>query len=153
MNDTIEQHLQCCVHHLSINDIFAVEVVNKCVTLFMGYRTSDCLRPCRTTETKSKLVSRMKMNKPDEMRIRIKFNPTVTVTTTDFVKPSLGVFMSEVKLFCKTYFFVEFQVGGAMGLWLGLGIVQVFICVYIVVVLLFAFVGFDNHFQYCSGNL
>ena len=93
------------------------------------------------------------MNKPDEMRIRIKFNPTVTVTTTDFVKPSLGVFMSEVKLFCKTYFFVEFQVGGAMGLWLGLGIVQVFICIYIVVVLLFAFVGFDNHFQYCSGNL
>ena len=37
-------------------------------------------------------------NKPEEMRIRIKFDPTVTVTTTDFVKPSLGVFMSEVSL-------------------------------------------------------
>ena len=38
----------------------------------------------------------MDLNKRDEMRIRIKFNPTVAVTTTDFVKPSLGVFMSEV---------------------------------------------------------
>ena len=89
--------------------MFVVEVVNKCVTLFMGYQTSDCLRPCKTTETKSKMVSRMKMNKPDEMRIRIKFNPTVTVTTTDFVKPSLGVFMSEVGLvFPKSDLFLEF---------------------------------------------
>ena len=93
----IEQHLQCCVPGLTINEMLTVEVVNNCVTLFFGYQTSDCLRPCKRVETKSKLVSRMNMNKPDEMRIRIKLNPTVTVTTTDFVKPSLGVFMSEVR--------------------------------------------------------
>ena len=76
--------------------MFTGDTVDKCVNLFFGYQTSDCLRPCKTTETRSKLVSTMDLNKRDEMRIRIKFNPTVAVTTTDFVKPSLGVFMSEV---------------------------------------------------------
>ena len=80
----------------------------------------------------------MDLNKPDEMRIRIKFNPTVTVTKTDFVKPSLGVFMSEVGVFfvSKAFLFnyhskliFGSQVGGAMGLWLGIGIVQVFIVI------------------------
>ena len=47
-------------------------------------------------------------NKPEEMRIRIKFDPTVTVTTTDFVKPSLGVFMSEVSL--KAMFYLTLSV-------------------------------------------
>ena len=95
--------LNSICNDLTINDTLTVEAVNKCVTLFFGYQTSDCLRPCKTTETRSKLVSRMDMHKPDEMRIRIKFNPTVTLTTTDFVKPSLGVFMSEVRLFTETH--------------------------------------------------
>ena len=72
------------------------KAANECVHLFFGYQASP--RPCKSTETKSKLVSKMSLNNKDEMRIRIKFKPTVTVTTTDFVKPSLGVFMSEVKL-------------------------------------------------------
>ena len=55
------------------------------------------------------MVSTMTMaNKPEEMRIRIKFDPTVTVTTTDFVKPSLGVFMSEVSL--KAMFYLTLSV-------------------------------------------
>ena len=95
--------LNSICNDLTINDTLTVEAVNKCVTLFFGYQTSDCHRPCKTTETRSKLVSRMDMHKPDEMRIRIKFNPTVTLTTTDFVKPSLGVFMSEVRLFTETH--------------------------------------------------
>ena len=78
--------------------IIKEKAANECVHLFYGYQASSCLRPCKSSETKSKLVSRMSLNNKDEMRIRIKFKPTVTVTTTDFVKPSLGVFMSEVKL-------------------------------------------------------
>ena len=78
--------------------IIKEKAANECVHLFFGYQASSCPRPCKSTETKSKLVSKMSLNNKDEMRIRIKFKPTVTVTTTDFVKPSLGVFMSEVKL-------------------------------------------------------
>ena len=77
--------------------IIKEKAANECVHLFFGYQASSCPRPCKSTETKSKLVSKMSLNNKDEMRIRIKFKPTVTVTTTDFVKPSLGVFMSEVK--------------------------------------------------------
>ena len=87
----------------------AENIINNCVTLFFGYQTSDCLRPCKTMEVRSRLVSTMTMaNKPEEMRIRIKFDPTVTVTTTDFVKPSLGVFMSEVSL--KAMFYLTLSV-------------------------------------------
>ena len=77
------------------------EIMKTCALLFSGYQTSTCLTPCQTTETKSKRVSKLDLSKPDEMRIMIKFNPTVTVTTTDFVKSTMGVFMSEVWSFLR----------------------------------------------------
>ena len=46
----------------------------------------------------------------DESIVEIVFSSTVTVTTTDFVQFSLVTFLSDT--------------GGAMGLWLGLGIIQ-----------------------------
>ena len=78
-----------------------------CALLFSGYQTSTCLTPCQTTETKIKRVSKLDLSKPDEMRIMIKFNPTVTVTTTDFVKSTMGVFMSEVWSFLRLITFLS----------------------------------------------
>ena len=102
----------------TLNQMLIIKVANKCVPLFFGYQTSDCLRPCKTTETRSKLVSKMKLDRLNEMRIRIKFNPTVTVTTTDFVKPSLGVFMSEVRGCSRKLFHHHFsQFFGISGWW------------------------------------
>ena len=46
----------------------------------------------------------------DESIVEIVFSSTVTVTVTDFVQFSLVTFLSDT--------------GGAMGLWLGLGIIQ-----------------------------
>ena len=64
-----------------------------------SYNLSDTRGDLTAGETSSLgHLAKMSLNNKDEMRIRIKFKPTVTVTTTDFVKPSLGVFMSEVKL-------------------------------------------------------
>ena len=60
--------------------------------------------------------------------IDIGFSPKVKITKTDLVTPTLSSFLSEVGLknitLPKTKH--KYQVGGSMGLWLGLGAVQVF---------------------------
>ena len=57
------------------------------------------------------------------------FLPEMTVTITDFVKPTISSMLSEVaynynqnQLYIVIGFIVK--VGGSMGLWLGLGVVQ-----------------------------
>ena len=60
------------------------------------------------------------------------FVPEMIVTTTDFVKPTLSSMLSEVTIFYITYYIYnfstrlcsKFKVGGSMGLWLGLGVIQ-----------------------------
>ena len=92
-----------------------------------GSSVSDCPLPCKTTQTEAKLLYEYK-NK--DTSIDIAFSSKVRVTTTDLVKPTLSSFLSEVGL--KFMKFVTktkrklHQVGGSMGLWLGLGAVQVF---------------------------
>jgi hypothetical protein len=68
---------------------------------------SECLLPCTTfsIQKKFKAESSIYPNVLD-----IVFSQTVQVTTTDFVTPPVSSFLSEV--------------GGSMGLWLGLGVLQ-----------------------------
>ena len=62
--------------------------------------------------------------------IDIGFSPKVKITKTDLVTPTLSSFLSEVGLKNITLPIAQnetkLQVGGSMGLWLGLGAVQVF---------------------------
>ena len=89
-----------------------------------GSRVSDCALPCKTTQTQTKLLHE---DKGADTSINIAFSSKVKLTKTDLVKPTLSSFLSEVRLKkivmkIKT----QFQVGGSLGLWLGLGAVQVF---------------------------
>ena len=77
------------------------------VPLFDGGQVSDCPLPCKTTSVTTRLLTE-RFEK--EIIIEIVFGDTVTTTSTDFVKFNPFFFISEV--------------GGAMGLWLGLGIIQ-----------------------------
>jgi hypothetical protein len=77
--------------------------------LFKGEYLSDCLLPCTTFRSESKFVGKFKF-KGRSTWMNIRFSQTVQVTTTDFIKPTLSTFLSDV--------------GGSMGLWLGLGAVQ-----------------------------
>ena len=50
---------------------------------------------------------------------------TLQVTRTDMMRPSVSSFLSEVKnFFCKSFDFCRKKVGGSVGLWLGLGVLQ-----------------------------
>lgn len=77
--------------------------------LIVGDHVSDCLLPCKTTQTQTKFVFE---TKGEGTGIDIFFNSKVRVTKTDLVWPTFTNFLSEV--------------GGSMGLWLGLGVVQMF---------------------------
>ena len=92
-----------------------------------GSSVSDCPLPCKTTQTEAKFLYE---EKGKDTSFDITFSSTVRVTTTDLVKPTLSRFLSEVGL-KYTKVVTKFkskllQVGGSMGLWLGLGAVQVF---------------------------
>jgi len=63
----------------------------------------------RTIHTKTKFVSKLDIDK-DSLELSISFLPTIQVTTTDLVKPSGVEFLSDI--------------GGSMGFWLGLGVLQ-----------------------------
>jgi hypothetical protein len=75
--------------------------------LFEGTTVSPCPLPCRTARVTARLLTE---RYDDESVLQITFDQTVTVTTTDFVQFSIVTFLSDT--------------GGAMGLWLGLGIIQ-----------------------------
>ena len=61
--------------------------------LIDGTLISDCLLPCRTTQTHTELL---KDYKSDESYLDISFSSIVTVTKTDLVTPTLSTFLSEV---------------------------------------------------------
>ena len=76
-----------------------------------GDAVSDCPLPCTSTEiTTVFLDEKNEARTIPTSRIDIAFSDTVTVTTTDFPKFNPAAFLSAL--------------GGSMGLWLGLGVVQ-----------------------------
>ena len=77
--------------------------------LFDGTQLSDCPLPCITTTTETKHISD-KTNPCNLSTLLLTLSSKVLVTRTDFPEFRLASFLSEV--------------GGSMGLWLGLGMVQ-----------------------------
>jgi hypothetical protein len=77
--------------------------------LFAGNKLSDCPLPCKTTRTETKFL-RSYVTDDKRTSVDIAFSQSVQVTTTNFLKPTLSTFLSDV--------------GGSVGLWLGLGVVQ-----------------------------
>jgi hypothetical protein len=78
-------------------------------SLYSGIQLSNCSLPCNTVQTASKFLEKHSLRN-NKTLIKITFDQTVQVSTTDFVKPALCNFLSDV--------------GGSVGLWLGLGVVQ-----------------------------
>ena len=89
---------------------------------------------CRTTHTATHLIS--EDVSANTTGIDIEFFQRVQVSTTDFVETSVSAFLAEVicstrgliSYLCKYLLEISikiiFKVGGLMGLWLGLGVVQ-----------------------------
>ena len=72
---------------------------------------NDCSLPCQSTEITSVFLDeKYQTTNTNYSRIDIAFSGTLTITTSDFPKFNPAAFLSEI--------------GGAMGLWLGLGVVQ-----------------------------
>ena len=64
--------------------------------IFTGLEKSPCATPCRTFHTKTKFLSSVKEKKDDIFGLKLFFIPEMTVTTTDFVKPTISSMLSEV---------------------------------------------------------
>ena len=62
--------------------------------LFAGSETSDCALPCTTFNTETRFLSEYAST---SNAVFIMFSPTVEVTTTNFVIPTLSSFLSEVR--------------------------------------------------------
>lgn len=75
--------------------------------LIDGTLLPDCPLPCQTTHTHTKFLS---THEAAKTVLDITFSSEVMVTTTNMLGPTFSSFLSEV--------------GGSMGLWLGLGVVQ-----------------------------
>ena len=79
----------------------------KVLAIFDGSKSSDCPLPCQTASMKTLLFSEQLTEAPT---IQINFASLVPVSKTDFIKFDLVEFLSDI--------------GGSLGLWLGLGILQ-----------------------------
>ena len=74
-----------------------------------GTQLSDCPLPCTTTSVETRLLAET-ISTHNSSTINLTFSPTIIVTTTSFLKFIFAKFLSDL--------------GGCMGLWLGLSIVQ-----------------------------
>ena len=77
--------------------------------LILGDQKSNCAMPCSTINVESRLLKEKKDNKD---MIELKFSQTMMVTKTFFPKFNFQIFLSNI--------------GGSIGLWLGLGLLQLF---------------------------
>ena len=76
-------------------------------SLFVGEQLSPCPLPCTTLHVESRLLREADFNYPI---ISLAFSKTVVVTNTHFIEFNFLLFLSDI--------------GGSMGLWLGLGLCQ-----------------------------
>ena len=76
-----------------------------------GTAVSDCGLPCSQTSVKSKLISVSTRSQDIDNMLMITFMNTITVTSYNFPPFSFSSLLS--------------QVGGSVGLWLGMGLLQV----------------------------
>ena len=74
-----------------------------------GTQISPCLLPCSTISIESRLLAE-KMSRGNFSTISLTFSQSISVTTTDFLKFAFVNILSDL--------------GGCLGLWLGLGLVQ-----------------------------
>ena len=74
-----------------------------------GTQLSDCPLPCTTTSVETRLLAET-IRSYNSSKINLTFSPTIIVTTTSFLKFIFAKFLSDL--------------GGCMGLWLGLSLVQ-----------------------------
>ena len=73
-----------------------------------GTQISDCPLPCTTTSVESRILTETSYE--NVSRIDLTFSPKIIVTTTSFLKFIFAKFLSDL--------------GGCLGLWLGLSMVQ-----------------------------
>ena len=69
--------------------------------VFTGLEKSPCPTPCRTFHTKTKFLSSEKEKTEDRFQLRLFFIPEMTITTTDFVEPTISSMLSEVPSYKK----------------------------------------------------
>ena len=76
-------------------------------SLFVGEQISTCHKPCTTLHVESRFLREADFDNPI---ITLSFSQTVVVTNTHFLQFNFLLFLSDI--------------GGTMGLWLGLGLLQ-----------------------------
>ena len=74
-----------------------------------GTQLSDCPLPCTTTSVETRILTETSSSN-NISTINLTFSPTIIVTTTSFLKFIFAKFLSDL--------------GGCLGLWLGLSMVQ-----------------------------
>ena len=80
--------------------------------IFTGTRGSECFNPCLSTQTKVSIVEdRIASNDNSTTWIGLNFDQTVDITEYFYPEFSISDFLSSL--------------GGALGLWLGVGVAQI----------------------------
>ena len=92
-----------------IDDDFTNKVIPY-TDLVLGTAVNDCPLPCTTTQITAVFLDEKTEKNSKYSKIDIAFSDTVTVTKNVFPKFNPAEFLSEL--------------GGSMGFWLGLGVVQ-----------------------------
>ena len=93
--------------------------------LFDGTMTSDCPLPCTTNSVNARFISRKKVENKVVKRVLTNITQDATTTTTHIMMTLAGkVEMTKTDFIQPTLSTVLSDVGGSLGLWLGLGALQ-----------------------------